>query len=180
MHKRAISRLTSRTFFVSQYQKTSWGALLCFTTFGYFRVLCTKRVQHDSLSKIVCLTGLRVSVGEPFTVWLFSDKPKKFMKNKDISQYFLTKCFCLTLPKNTVRNHSVFHFFGTSKNLHTVVVHHDFLSKIFCLTVRNSFVVEHFSVSESFGQQKILRSGVWLSWFSVVFSCLTVPKNFVG
>ena len=34
--------------------------------------------------------------------------------------------------------------------------YHDFLSKIFCLTVPKKFVGEHFGVSEKFGKRKIL------------------------
>ena len=34
--------------------------------------------------------------------------------------------------------------------------YHDFLSKLFCLTVPNHIVEEHFCVSEGFGNRKIL------------------------
>ena len=66
--------------------------------------------------------------------------------------------------------------------------YHNFLFKIFCLTVPKNFIGEHLGVSESFGYRKIscIREGV--SRFSVenflshstenFFQ--TVPKNFVG
>ena len=48
--------------------------------------------------------------------------------------------------------------FLVSKNVRDKIGggHHDFPSKIFCLTVPNHFVEEPFCVSESFGNQKTL------------------------
>ena len=53
-----------------------------------------------------------------FTKFLLS---KKFMDKRWVGgkEYhgFLSKIFCLTVPKNFVGNHSVFHYFQVSKNL---------------------------------------------------------------
>ena len=58
--------------------------------------------------------------------------------------------------------------------------HHDFPSKMFCLTVPNHFVEEPFCVSESFGNQKILSPRGENHDFYRNFVVSQYQKNFVG
>ena len=58
--------------------------------------------------------------------------------------------------------------------------HHDFPSKMFCLTVPNHFVEEPFCVSESFGNQKILSLRGENHDFYRNFVVSQYQKNFVG
>ena len=61
--------------------------------------------------------------------------------------------------------------------------YHDFLSKLFCLTVRKKFVGEPFCVSlssiEKIYGQEAGGGREYHNFLSNIF-CLTVPKNFVG
>ena len=92
------------------------------------------------------------------------------------------KNFCLTVPKNFVKEPLCFRKFLVSKNVrdNRGGKNHDFPSKLFGLTVPNHFVEEPFCVSESFGYRKILCLRGEYHHFQRKICCLTVPKNFVG
>ena len=56
----------------------------------------------------------------------------------------------------------------------------DFPSKISCLPVPKSFIVEPFSVSLTWGTEKIWKRGGEYQEFRSKIICLTVPKTFLG
>ena len=91
---------------------------------------------------------------------------------------------CLTVPKNFVRNPSVFqNFWGCEKFFLKKSVYLDVLSKLFCLTAKEHFEEESFCVSEIFWCRKF--SGTKgcgmeaVSRFSVTNCCLKMSKHFV-
>ena len=94
---------------------------------------------------------------------------------------FLSKIFCLTVPKTSVWELYCCINFGYRKSLDKMGEYHNFLSKIFCLTVPKIFVGESFSVALISGTEKVWRrGGGGYEVFTSKSFCLTVPINFVG
>ena len=98
---------------------------------------------------------------------------------------FLSKNFCLGLPKNFVREP----FFCVSENFwyHLNLwirgrgggKYHDFLSKLFCLTVLKNFRGEPCCASEQLSSQRKIWIRAGIPIFRRKTFRLTVPKNFV-
>ena len=92
---------------------------------------------------------------------------RKLMRSKNFIHKrgyhdFLSKFFCLKVPKNFVEKpFGVSENFGYGKILCIRRGYHDFLSKFFCLKVPKNFVGEPFSASENFGYRKILCKGAY-------------------
>ena len=91
---------------------------------------------------------------------------------------FLSKFFCLTVPKNFVGEHFSVSIISCIERFYASEIYvRDFVSKLFCLTVPKHFVEEPFCVSESFRYQKRL----WIRGdnhdFLSEMCCLTVPKK---
>ena len=109
-----MSRFSVKSF-LSHITKTFRGTIQCFTIFGYQKNLCLRSDFHDFLQKnlfshsteklrrgtIVCSINCLVS--------------KKFLDERGGGgrgrEYhdFLSRFFCLTVPKYFVGNLSVFH-----------------------------------------------------------------------
>ena len=65
--------------------------------------------------------------------------------------------FCLTVPKNFVRNHLMFPKVSNVRYRKSVCIgteYNGFPSKYFHLRVPKDFVVEHFGISEKLGSRK--------------------------
>ena len=72
--------------------------------------------------------------------------------------------------------------FGYRKSLGEKGEYQNFPSKVICLTVSKSFLVEPFPVSQFSGTEKLSASEGYVTTFhflSKIF-CLTVPKGFVA
>ena len=99
---------------------------------------------------------------------------------------FRRKIFCLTLPKNLVREplgvslNSGMEFFFASEGYVTIF---EFLSNSFCLTLPINFVGETFCAvfQKISGSEKVNGSerGEYQDFLSKII-CLTLRKNFVG
>ena len=154
---------------------------------------------QDFLSKIFCLTVPKIFVGESFTVALISGSEKVWIGGGGVSRFsvenflshsaenlrresvgeeggeyqdFLSKIFCLTVPKIFVgESFTVALISGSEKVwIGGGGEYQDFLSKIFCLTVPK------ISVGNPWGKR---GGGEYQDFLSKIF-CLTVPKIFVG
>ena len=63
-----VSTIFCRLFNISQYRNLRWGTIHCFINFGYQKVLCTRWVYHDFLSKFFCLTVPKNFIGGLFCI----------------------------------------------------------------------------------------------------------------
>ena len=95
---------------------------------------------------------------------------KPLLLNRVMSRFSVEIVLSHSTESFRRRTFLCFRKFGVSKNVRDKRGggYHDFLSKLFCLTVPNHFVEEPFCVSESFGYRKMLgiREGR-VSQFSV-------------
>ena len=105
---------------------------------------------------------LRIFVGNPFSVSLILGAEKVWIREGGGKyQVFLSKIFCLTVPRNFVgRPFSVSLLLGAEKVwIGDRGEYQVFLLKIFCLTVpkKKNFVSEHFCAvfQKSFGCEKM-------------------------
>ena len=99
-------------------------------------------------------------VREPFRVSLISGMENLFASEGYVTILdFLSKFFCLAVPKNFVGGPfcAVFHkIFGSEKFMHrSGVEYQDLLSKIICFTLPKNFVGEPFRVSLISGSGKV-------------------------
>ena len=80
-----------RTFFVSQYRKTSWGNPLCFRKILLSKIFMLKRGLHDFPSNISCLTrenfcrGTLLCFRKCLVVKIFMHK----RQGRGVSQFFV-------------------------------------------------------------------------------------------
>ena len=77
------------------------------------------RQYHDLLSNVFFLTVVKKFVEKPFCVPENSCVPEFFMDKKGgwrVYQYHLPKTYCLTVPKNFVREHFCAVFRKTSSS----------------------------------------------------------------
>ena len=86
---------------------------------------------------------------------------RKSLDKRGENHYFLSKIFCLTVPKTFVGDSfSVALISGTEKVLETMEGgFEDFTSKFFCLTVPKISVGESFTVALISGIEKVWRRG---------------------
>ena len=91
---------------------------------------------------------------------------------------FLSKLFCLTVPKKFLGGPFGFRKFVNLKNCTrwciTILSNNEFL------TVPKSFVGEHFIFQEKIFYRKVLWLGRWRHDFLSKLFCLTVPKKILG
>ena len=79
------------------------GILWCFFNFGYPKNWDKMWGYQDFPSKIFCLTGPKIFVGESFSVSLISGIEKLHVAEGYVTlSDFLSKFFCVTVPKNFV------------------------------------------------------------------------------
>ena len=76
----------------------------------------------------------KIFVGESFTVASFSGSGKSLDRRRGVSR-FSVEIFCLTVPKNSVRESFVAIISGTEEVWRRGRGYQDFPSKSFCLTV---------------------------------------------
>ena len=103
---RGSIKIFRRKFFVSQCRKYSQvnSSVLCFRKFPVAKKFMYKKGGVSRFSvEIFCLTAPKISVGESFTVALFSDSEKDYGEDGGREyQDFTSKIFCLTVPKKFV------------------------------------------------------------------------------
>ena len=119
--------------------------------------------------------------GESFSVSLVSGIEKFYVAEGYVTLFdFLSKFFCLTVPKSFVGEPFCAVF--QKKFMDKRGEYQDFPSKIFCLTVpKISERGESFSVSLFSGIEKVwIRGGGEYQGFPSKIFCLTLPKVFVG
>ena len=107
---------------------------------------------HQNIpSKIFCLKVSKKFVREPFSVSLISCI-ENFSASEGYFTYFLRVFFVSQCPKNAVREPFSLSLFRVSKNVRDKRGggYHDFLSKLFCLTVPKNFVGEPLRASQNF------------------------------
>ena len=120
--------------------------------FGYRIFLCMRTEKHVLQSKLFVSQYAKKSWEPPLGFRIFG-----------ISETFIhitvfLEFFCLTVPKNFVRNHLMFQKVSNvryRKNLCIRTEYHSFPSKIFHLRVPKDFVGEHFGIPEKFGYRRI-------------------------
>ena len=107
---------------------------------------------------------------------------KKNMHKKGEYHDFLSKVFCLAVPKIFVRE-----TFCVSENfLYGKALwkrgwgYHVFPSELLFLTVPRKFIGEPFGASKNFGYRKILCLGKGYHFFWLKVFCLKVPNDFRG
>ena len=66
MPMRKISRLSMGKLLFDSTEKLIRRTLWCATNFGYRKIFCSRRIGHDSPSKIFCLAVPEYFVEEPF------------------------------------------------------------------------------------------------------------------
>ena len=149
MLSRGVSRLSVDCFGLPVLKTFVGNHFNLWGNFGYGNFLCMRTENLVFTPKILCLTI-----------------PLKFVVTSSLFGISKTFCqimifrrnFCLTLPKNFVRNHLAFQKVSNvryQKNLWIRTEDHDFPSKVFCLRVPKNFVVDHFGISENFGYRRI-------------------------
>ena len=107
-------------FFCLTVPKYIVGEPLCFTNFGYRKILCFRGLCHDFLSKFFCLKVTKRNFVEELFCCVFQKFPaaKKIMYKKEGKyQDFPSKIFCLTAAKNFVGEPLCFTNFGYRKIL---------------------------------------------------------------
>ena len=122
---------------------------------------------------------------ESFRVSFISGIDKVWIRGGKQYQDFLSKFFCLTVPKKFVSepfrvslNSGMEKFFASEGYVKIF----DFLSQFFCLTVPKKFVGEPLCAvfHKIFGSEQFMhRIGVEYQDFPSKTFCLTVPRNFV-
>ena len=121
----------------------------------------------------------KFSVGESFTVAIFSGIEKVRMREGGVSRISVENC--LSHTADNFRSGDPFSIslvsgiekFSASEGYVTIF---DFLSKFFCLTVPNEFVGEPCSVFFNFGYRKLLdKRRRSINNFRRKLFCLTLP-----
>ena len=139
--------------------------------------------HHDFPSKICCLTVPSNFVGETCVSENFWYRKMLRIRERGGASRLSVEIFLSHSTENLRRGNLCFRKFLVSKNVKDKRErrHHDFPSKLCCLTVPKNFVGET-CVSERFWYRKILwmRRGVReYRDFQMEIFCLTEPKSFV-
>ena len=100
-----MSRFSVERILSHSAEKFRRGTLLCFTDFGYRKNLCLRGLSLDFLSNFFVSQCTKALQGN-HSVLCFGKFPvaKKFVDEEDAGVYqsFLSKRFCLTVPKKFV------------------------------------------------------------------------------
>ena len=134
--------------------------------FGFRNFQCMRTENHVLQTNFIVSEYAKNS-WEPLLSFRLFGISKTFMHITVFLQFF-----CLTVPKNFVRNQLMFQKVSNVrywKNLCNWTECHGFPSKIFHLRVPKDFVVEHFGISEKFGYRKKFMPKRLISLFSVDF-----------
>ena len=138
-------------FLASQYWKISW--LTPCRNFRVSKLSMPENGKSRSSVENFCLTVREKFLGTTSKLQNTWD-----LGNSHAYHGFPSIFFCLTVPKNFVRNHLKFKKVSKvryRKKIWMRTGYHDFPSKIFWLRVPKDFVVEHFVMSEKFGYREI-------------------------
>ena len=155
------------------------GILYCCINFGYRKSLDKRGEYHDFLSKIFCLTVPKIFVGESCSVALISGTKKFGDGGGGVWRFYVEKFLSHSAEKFRRGILYCCINFGYRKSLDKGGEYHDFLSKIFCLTVPKFSVGESFNVAFFSGTKKSLEKrggGTEYQDFPSKFFYLTVPK----
>ena len=142
------------------------GILYCCINFGYRKSLDKRGEYHNFLSKIFCLTVPKIFVGESFSVALISGTEKVWRRGGGVWSFYVEKFLSHSADKFRRGILYCCINFGYRKSLDKRVEYHDFLSKIFCLTVPKTSVWESFTVALISGIEK-----VWIRGGSITIFC---------
>ena len=159
----------------------SWASLQCLRKFGVSKNFMHNRGYHKFPSKVFCLTVPKISVGEFFTVAIFSGIEKVWIRGggeyRDFQSKFLFHCT------------KIFHWrtlWCFRKTLLSKIFMHrrggiTVLSEFFVSQDRNEkLCIGTLLFSETFWyRKKLMDKRGHITIFSRKFLCLTVPKTFV-
>ena len=158
--------------------------VLCFRKLPVAKKFMDKRGRgeyQDFPSKNFCLTVPNVSVGESFTVAIFSGTGKVWIRGGGEYQDFSSKIFCLTVPKIFVGESFIVTLISGSEEVWIGGGVSRFSVENFWSHSAENFRRGTLYCCIKFGYRKSLdkRGGEYQDFPSKIF-CLIVPKNFVG
>ena len=96
-------------FFCLSAEKLRKGTLLCFTNFGYRKILCFRGLCHDfrfSVEIFLSHSAEKFGRGELFSVSLISGTEKVWIRGgRGSIKKIFRRSFCLTVPKHFIGKH---------------------------------------------------------------------------
>ena len=159
MSKRGISRLSLENLWSHSPEKLHRGTLLCFRKFLVSKKFVDKRggVSRFFVKNFLSRSAEKFRRGTPQCVTNFGYR--KILCFKELCHDFVSKFFCLTVPKNFIGEPfcAVFQKMSGSEKVYGKEEggeYQVFPSKNFCLAKPKNFVGESFSASLISGVEK--------------------------